>query len=232
MEDCLECDPIELDFNTLGDVMNSNLLEQLKWRYAVKKFDSQKKISERDWKTLEESLILTPSSYGLQPWKFFVVQDPKVRKLLTPHSWNQTQVEDCSHFVVLAARVELDDSYLEFYLDEMSKIRNIPKETFAGYHKMIASDLKQGPRSKMIPEWATRQVYIALGNLMTCAAIMKIDTCPMEGIAPPKYDEILNLNGTSYRTAVACAVGYRSTEDKYAEAKKVRFSREKLVEII
>jgi len=212
--------------------MNSNLIEQLKWRYAVKKFDNQKKISEVDWRTLEESLILTPSSYGLQPWKFLVVQDPGVRKQLTPHSWNQTQVEDCSHFVVMAARVELDDAYLEYFFDEMARIRNVPKETFAGYQKMIASDLKQGPRSKMIQEWATRQVYIALGNLMTCAAVLKIDTCPMEGIAPPKYDEILKLTGTQYRTAVACAVGYRSKEDKYSEAKKVRFGREKLIQTI
>jgi len=212
--------------------MNATLLEQLKWRYAVKKFDSQKKISTTEWKTLEESLILTPSSYGLQPWKFIVVQDPQVRKQLTPHSWNQTQVEDCSHFVVLAARIELDDAYLNFFFDEMARIRGVAKETFAGYQKMIASDLKQGPRSKMIQEWATRQVYIALGNLMTCAAMLKIDTCPMEGIAPAKYDEILKLNHSPYRTAVACAVGYRSKEDKYAEAKKVRFDRDKLIQII
>lgn len=212
--------------------MNNNLLEQLKWRYAVKKFDNQKKISASDWQTLEESLILTPSSYGLQPWKFLVVQDPQIRKQLTPHSWNQTQVEDCSHFVVMAARTELDDAYLNFFFDEMARIRSTPKESFAGYQKMIASDLQQGPRSKMIPEWATRQVYIALGNLMTGAAMLKIDTCPMEGINPPKYDEILKLGSTPYRTAVACAVGYRSKEDKYAESKKVRFSREKLIQTI
>lgn len=212
--------------------MSTQLLEQLGWRYAVKKFDSQKKISGSDWKALEEALILTPSSYGLQPWKFLVVQDPNIRKQLTPHSWNQTQVEDCSHFVVLAARIELDDAYLNFFFDEMARIRGVSKETFAGYQKMIASDLKNGPRSKMIPEWATRQVYIALGNLMTCAAMLKIDTCPMEGIAPAKYDEILKLGATPYRTAVACAVGYRSKDDKYAEAKKVRFSRDKMIQTI
>lgn len=212
--------------------MNSNLIEQLKWRYAVKKFDNQRKISAADWQTIEESLILTPSSYGLQPWKFLVVQDPQIRKQLTPNSWNQTQVEDCSHFVVLAARKELDDAYLNFFFDEMARIRGVSRESFSGYQKMIESDLKQGPRSKMIQEWATRQVYIALGNLMTCAAMLKIDTCPMEGINPPKYDEILKLNSTPYRTAVACAVGYRSKEDKYAEAKKVRFNREKLVQTI
>ena len=212
--------------------MNNQLIEQLQWRYAVKKFDNQKKISSKDWKTLEESLVLTPSSYGLQPWKFLVIQDAKVRKLLTPHSWNQTQVEDCSHFVVFAAKTSVDDAYLDFYFDEISRIRGVAKETTAGYRKMIASDLQQGPRSKMIPEWAIRQTYIALGNLMTCAAVLKIDTCPMEGISPPHYDEILGLKNTGYQTAVACAVGYRSAEDKYALAKKVRFDRDKLVQTI
>lgn len=212
--------------------MNNQLIEKLNWRYAVKKFDNQKKISDSNWKTLEESLILTPSSYGLQPWKFLIVQDPQVRKRLTPESWNQTQVEDCSHFVVFAARTSVDEAYLDFFFEEMARIRQTPKESMAGYRKMISSDLQQGPRSKMIQEWATRQTYIALGNLMTCAALLGIDACPMEGINPPKYDEILGLMGTPYRTSVACAVGYRSPQDKYAEAKKVRFNREKLVQFI
>jgi nitroreductase len=141
-------------------------------------------------------------------------------------------VEDCSHFVVFAAKASVDDAYLDFYFDEISRIRGVAKETTAGYRKMIASDLQQGPRSKMIPEWAIRQTYIALGNLMTCAAVLKIDTCPMEGISPPHYDEILGLKNTGYQTAVACAVGYRSAEDKYALAKKVRFDRDKLVQTI
>lgn len=212
--------------------MSHALIEKLKWRYAVKKFDAQKKISSSDWSVLEEALILTPSSYGLQPWKFLVVQDPKVRKLLTPHSWNQTQVEDCSHFVVMAARNVLDEKYLDFFFQEISKVRSVAPESLAGYRKAIGADLLTGPRSKIIQEWATRQTYIALGNLMTCAALMNIDACPMEGIVPPKYDEILGLEKTEYRTAVACAVGYRSSEDKYASAKKVRFSREKLIQLI
>jgi nitroreductase len=212
--------------------MSHQLIEKLKWRYAVKKFDNQKKISESNWKILEESLILTPSSYGLQPWKFLVVQNPQVRKQLTPESWNQTQLEDCSHFVVFAARTSIDDAYLDFFFEEMARIREVSKESMVGYRKMISNDLQQGARSKMILEWATRQTYIALGNLMTCAAILDIDACPMEGINPPKYDEILGLKNTSYRTTVACAVGYRSATDRYAEAKKVRFAKEKLVEII
>jgi nitroreductase len=212
--------------------MNNELIEKLKWRYAVKKFDSKKKISDTDWKTLEESLILTPSSYGLQPWKFIVIQDPETRKRLTPHSWNQTQVEDCSHFVVFASRVEMDNSYLDLFFNTLSKVRGTPTESFDGYRKAIVSDLQHGQRSKMIPEWATRQVYIALGNLMTCAAMLNIDTCPMEGIIPAQYDEILSLSSSKYRTAVACAVGYRSIEDKYASAKKMRFDREHIIQII
>src|SRR5262249_43551258 len=111
-------------------------------------------------------------------------------------------------------------------------VRNLPKETFAGYQKIMMGDLVNGGRSREIPEWAARQVYIALGNLMTSAALLHIDTCPMEGIDPLKYDDILHLNGTPYRTVVACAVGYRSADDKYASAAKVRFDRTEVIQTV
>lgn len=215
--------------NTLSQ---EKLLEQLQWRYAVKKFDPARKISEKDWETLENSLILTPSSYGLQPWKFIVVQDPQVRKSLTPLSWNQTQVEDCSHFVVFASRKHLDIAYIDHFIAETARIRAVPKENLEGYKKMMAGDLLNGPRSKIIPEWATRQTYIALGNLMTCAALLGIDTCPMEGIDPARYDEVLKLKDSEYFTVVACAVGYRSKDDKYSLAKKIRFDKSRLLQYI
>ncbi len=213
----------------MNKMKNDHLIEALNWRYAVKKFDADRKISEENWKTLEDALVLTPSSYGLQPWKFLIVQSPELRKTLRGHSWNQSQVEDCSHFVVFAAKVQLDELYISNFLNETATQRGMDPTKLEGYKKVMMGDLLQGPRSKIIHEWATRQVYIALGNLMTVCAVLGIDTCPMEGIDNAKYDEVLKLKGTEYLTSVACAVGYRSADDKYSLAKKIRFNSSAIV---
>lgn len=216
----------------MATITQDSLLQQLNWRYAVKKFDASKKIDAKLWTSLEESLILTPSSYGLQPWRFLIIQDRPMREKLLAASWGQKQVIDCSHFVVFTALTKLEEKDIEYYFDVNSKIRGVSKEATIGYQKMMMGDLINGPRSKIQHEWATRQAYIALGNLMTCAALIGIDTCPMEGIDPAKYNEILNLGSTTYRTVVACAVGYRSSEDKYAEAKKIRYEKSRLIQVI
>lgn len=208
---------------------NQDLIKQLEWRYAVKKFDPQKKISEPDWQTIEKSLVLTPSSYGLQPWKFIVVQSPELRKKLKPISWNQTQVEDCSHYVVFANKIDLNEKYIEDFISLNSQVRNVSKEKLESYKKMMIGDLLKGERKDRLSEWATRQCYIALGNLMTTVAVMGIDACPMEGIEPQKYDEVLELEGSGYQTCVACAVGYRSAGDFYSKLAKVRFSAEQVI---
>ncbi len=207
---------------------NQDLIAQLEWRYAVKKFDSQKKISEQDWKAIEKSLLLTPSSYGLQPWKFILVENPHLRAKLTPLSWNQSQVAECSHFVVFASKNEIDEAYISKFIALNASTRGMPPEKLEGYKKMMVADLVTGGRSKTISEWATRQCYIALGNLMTTVAVMGIDACPMEGIEPAKYDEVLNLVGSGYQTCVACAVGFRSAEDVSAKLVKVRFQSEEV----
>ncbi len=206
-----------------------NLIDTLEWRYAAKSFDS-KKISPGDWSLLQKALILTPSSYGLQPWKFLVVQDVNLREQLKAASWNQRQVTECSHYVVFAHRLTMDENYVDHFLRSMANTRGVGIETLEGYRKGILSDVVHGPRSKMIPEWTARQAYIALGNFMTSAAVLGIDTCPMEGLDPAKYDEILGLKNTEYRTAVACAAGYRNPQDRLAQAKKVRFSADELVQ--
>jgi nitroreductase len=207
----------------------SHLLERLNWRYAVKRFDAQKKISAADWQGLEEALILSPSSFGLQPWKFVVVANPDVRKKLLPLSWNQTQTVDASHFVVFAIKRDLGVADIERFIQRTATVRGIPAETIDGYKKMMIGDLVHGPRSKIINEWATRQVYIALGNFMTSAAMIGVDTCPMEGIDPPKYDEVLGLPAKGFQTVVACAAGYRADDDKYAKAAKVRYPRDDMI---
>ncbi len=213
----------------MGNISESNLIDSLNWRYAVKKFDSSRAISDKTWNALEDSLILTPSSYGLQPWKFMVIRDLELRKKLTAVSWGQKQVEDCSHLVVFLMKEKLDEAHIDHYLKSMAEIRGGSVEALAGFKKMLLGDLITGGRSKIITEWAARQIYISLGNFMTSAAVLGVDTCPMEGIDPQKYDEILGLTNSDYKTVVACPAGYRASDDKYAQMKKVRFSKEELI---
>jgi nitroreductase len=210
---------------------NNNLIQALEWRYAVKQFDATKKIPAQTWETLEQALILTPSSYGLQPWKFLNVQDKGLREKLRAQSWGQSQVTDASHFVVFLGKTAVSEKDIDSFILKTAEVRGAPKEALKGYRDMMVGDLVQGPRSKIAPEWAARQAYIALGNLMTVAASLQVDSCPMEGLDPAQYDEILGLNNSGYRTLCALALGYRSSDDKYATAKKVRYSKEQLIEV-
>jgi nitroreductase len=207
----------------------AGLLEQLRWRYAVKGFDPARKIPADTWKSMEEALVLSPSSYGLQPWRFLVVDDAAVRAKLRLVSWNQAQVTDASHYVVFAAKDHVAETDVDRFVARTAEVRGVPAEALAPLRKMMIGDLVQGPRSKVIAEWAARQTYIALGNFMTSAAALGIDTCPMEGLDPQKYDEILSLGGSGFHTVVACAAGYRSEADKYARALKVRYPLEDVV---
>jgi nitroreductase len=208
------------------------LLEALNWRYATKVFDATKKIPADVWETLEKSLILTPTSYGLQPYKFLIVQNPAVRTALLPNSWGQKQVVDCSHYVVLLARTEMKEADVDRFIARISQVRGIPAESMSAYRGMMLGDVVNGPRGKTAHEWATRQAYIALGNLMTCAAVLGVDACPMEGIAPAEYDKILKLEGSGYKTVVACALGYRATADKYAALTKVRYDAKDIIQYV
>jgi nitroreductase len=200
------------------------LLHQLQWRYATKRFDPARKISDEDWRVLTEALVLTPSSFGLQPWKFWVVTNPDVKAQLLPISYKQTQVVEGSHVVVLAARQNLSETDVDRYLQRISEVRGVEVENLAGFRKTMVRALIPPPPGFDINDWAAHQVYIALGNFMTAAAVMGIDTCPMEGIIPAKYDELLGITEQGYATVVACVAGYRAADDKYAATPKVRFA--------
>ncbi len=206
------------------------LLDALHWRYATKLFDPARRIPADQWTALEQSLVLTPSSYGLQPWKFIVVTDPALKAKLRPVSWNQSQIEDCSHLVVFLAKEDITEGDLDRFIARTAEVRGVPPESLAGYRGYMLGDLVKGPRHAVIAEWAARQVYIALGQFMACAALLGIDTCPMEGLEPAKYDEILGLKGSGYRTLAACPAGYRSPEDKYARLPKVRYEMDDVIE--
>lgn len=204
-------------------VDNEILHSQMNWRYACKKFDPTKKIREADWNILAETLRLAASSYGLQPWRFLVIQDPALRKQLLPLSWGQTPVTDASHFIVLTYKEKMDEAHIEKLVEHTARARNIEPASLVGFKNAMIGDLVEGPRSKIISWWAQRQTYIAMGSFLTTAALMEIDSLPMEGIDPDAYDKVLGLKDSGFKTVAAIACGYRSTEDKYQYAKKVRF---------
>lgn len=210
-------------------MQTQELLQALKWRYAVKKFDSQKKIDELTWNVLQEVLILTPSSYGLQPWKFHIVTNQDLKQKLTLQSWKQKQIEDCSHLVIFTCKTHIDENYIQSFIDSLATSRGVASETLEGYKKVMIGDLVTGSRSKWIKEWAARQTYIALGNFMTAAALIGVDTCPLEGIVALEYDKLLGLENSGYQTIVACASGFRATDDKYQNSHKVRFDHHQMI---
>ena len=203
-------------------VTPETLLQQLRWRYAVKKFDANRRIPAADWKALEESLVLTPSSFGLQPWAFFLVENADLRRQLVAASWNQHQVVDASHVVVFAIKKGLGPADVERYIARTAEVRGLPASNFAGYQKAILGFLAKPGFD--VDAWSAKQLYIALGQFMASAAMLGIDTCPMEGLDPAAYDRILGLPELGYRTYCACPAGYRSPDDKYALAPKVRFA--------
>jgi nitroreductase len=213
----------------MNPISNEQLLEALNWRYATKRFDASKKIPADTWQTLERALILTPTSYGLQPYKFIVMTDAEKRAELLAHSWNQRQVVDCSHYVVFTAKTKMTEMDIDRLIQRTAEMRKISVESLTAYRGMMLGDVVHGSRGKISHEWATRQTYIALGNLMTSAAVLGIDACPMEGIVPSEYDRVLNLHNTGYATVVACALGYRAESDKYAALPKVRFEASDLI---
>ncbi len=217
---------------TTESISTTTLLERLNWRYATKKFDANQTISESTWQALSDSLVLTPSSYGLQPWKFWVITNPAIKAELKPVSWNQDQITDCSHLVVFSIKKNLTAEHIDHFIERTAEVRGVTSESLAGYRNMMVSDVVHGVRSLTVFEWATRQTYIALGNFMTSAALLGVDTCPLEGLDPAKYDQILGLPSKGYATVVACAAGYRASDDKYANLAKVRFTNSEVIETL
>ncbi len=203
-------------------VSPETVLSQLDWRYATKKFDPTKKIAPDLWAKLEQAAIHAPSSYGLQPWKFVVVTDPEVRKQLHAASFNQPQILDASHLIVFAAKNPPTPADVGAYVERIAEVRGAPVESLDGYKQMMLGSLSRMDAAQA-HRWAARQVYIALGVFIASAALMGVDACPMEGFLPEKYDEILGLKAKGLGSVVIATAGYRSTEDAYAGAAKVRF---------
>ena len=209
-----------------------SLIEAMRWRYAVKVFDPSRSIPADTWTALEEVLVLSPSSYGLQPWKFIVITDLTLRQMLKPYSWNQAQITDCSHLVVFLRQVSVNEQDLQRLLDRKASLRGTPTDPGSNYGALdvMRRNLIDGRRGASISTWAANQVYIALGNFLTSAAVLGIDTCPIEGFNPADCHRILGLEDHRYEVVVMCACGYRSANDPYAQLAKVRFSASEMIE--
>lgn len=204
-------------------ITTAQLLGALNWRYATKKFDVSKKIPADTWAALEKTLVLSPSAFGLQPWRFFVVTDPAVRARLAEASYGQSQPLDASHYVVFVARKHIGGEHLDKYMERMAQVRGVPAETLKPFRQVVEASIAQQSAAGLLDISQAQQSFIALGQFMTSAALLGVDTCALGGIDREKYTEILGLDRENYMTLVACAAGYRSDDDKYASIPKVRF---------
>ena len=200
----------------------------MKWRYAVTKFDTTKKLTSEQIDEIMEAAILTPSAFGLQPWRFIVVTNPEIRKQLQEAGYNQPKISEASHLVVLAVEKNIDDKLVDAFIDLVSKVRGMDVGSLKGYSDMIKGSLV-GKSTEQRIEWATKQVYIALGVIITTASSMEIDSAPMEGFDPKKFDEILGLEKMGLESKVAVALGFRSADDASAGYAKVRYPKEKVI---
>ncbi|EAY30886.1 NAD(P)H-dependent oxidoreductase [Microscilla marina] len=207
------------------------LIKNLEWRYATKKFDASKKISAEHLEKIKEAVRLSASSYGLQLYKVLIIEDAEVREKLKAASWGQTQITDASQVVVFCNYNEVQDAHLDDYLQRKATSVGMKVEDLKGYADFMKGKLGE-KTTQEIQEWTARQTYIALGNLLAATAELNIDACPMEGFEPADYDKILGLSDQGLSAAVVATIGYRSAEDQTQHAPKVRKETNELFEVI
>ncbi len=205
----------------------STFIENQNWRYATKKFDASKKISKEDLKTLKEAIRLSTSSYGLQPYKIIIVENPELRAKIQPAAWGQSQIVDASHLIIFANETQVEEQTIDNFISNISTTRNIPVEALTGYGDFMKSKLLTLPEDTQ-KVWTSKQTYLALGNLLNAAAELKIDATPMEGFSAEEVNEILGLDKLGLNTSLIATLGYRHEEDNTQHNKKVRKSEEEL----
>ncbi len=196
-------------------------IESLKWRYAVKKFDENKFLSDSQINTLQEAFNLTATSYGLQPITLLIIKNKKLQKKLVKHSWNQQQIYQASHVFVICVPKKYTGKDVRKYFKLIKKIRNTPDEILNSFEEFLINDFKQKTQETLF-QWNKNQAYIALGNLLTVCALERIDSCPMEGFISEKYDEILDLSSKNLRSVLVLPTGFRANDDCMKKLKKVR----------
>ena len=198
-----------------------NIIDSLKWRYAVKKFDTNKELSELQIETLKEAFNLTATSYGLQPLKLVIIKNKKIQEKLVPFSWNQQQILQASHLLVICVKDNYTTKEVENYFNLVQKIRNTPDEVINPFKKFLTAEIAKKTQEELYV-LNKNQAYIALGNLLTVCALQQIDSCPMEGFTPDKYDEILDLTKDNLKSVLVLPVGFRASDDYMKDLTKVR----------
>ncbi len=205
----------------------SNFIDNANWRYATKKFDTSKKVSKEDFETLKEAIRLSASSYGLQPYKVFIIESPEIRAKIQPVAWGQSQIVEASHLVVFANITNFGDAEIDAYAKNLSETRGIPAENVKGYVDFVKSKITTLPL-EIKNNWTSKQTYLALGNLLNAASELKIDVTPMEGFEPEAVNKILGFDKLGLNASLLATIGYRHEDDATQHYAKVRKSNEEL----
>ncbi|GGX08985.1 NAD(P)H-dependent oxidoreductase [Aquimarina muelleri] len=208
-----------------------NVLENLKWRYATKKFDPSRKIEDHSLDVLKESIQLSVSSFGLQLYKVLFIKDKELREELKKFSWQQNQITDASYIVVFCNYIKKSEEHVDEFIALKSYTEQSSIEDLRGYGDFIKTKIKE-KSIKEYQHWTALQTYLALSNLLYSCAELKIDACPMEGFIPEKYNDILKLSEQGLSASVIAAIGYRSDKDKTQYYSKTRKPIHKLFEEI
>jgi len=208
--------------------MALDIVQQLKWRYATKKFNPTKILSEEKLSVLKQSFNLTATSYGLQPLKMIVISNAEIKQKLVPLTMQQLQVQDASHVLVLCTETNMDSHFIKKHFSRVEETRNTPREILDPFEEFLKITFAE-KQPEAIDQWMAKQAYIAMGNLLTVCALEDIDACPIEGFEPEKYDELLGLNEKGLQSVLVLAVGYRAENDFFSTLKKVRRGVEEVV---
>ena len=203
-----------------------SLIDKLNWRYATKKFDDTKKISVELLDELLSAIQLAPSSAGLQPYRVIVVENADIKQKLRDAARGQQQLTTASHIIVFAAETNLDETYVKNYIDHIAATRGTDRALLQAFETNIINNVNSKTEDVKIV-WNHKQAYIALGVLLSAAADLGIDACPMEGFEPGRFDEILGLRELGLTTSVIAPIGFRA-DDALSKAKKVRRPKEEL----
>ncbi|WP_067150353.1 NAD(P)H-dependent oxidoreductase [Pseudotamlana agarivorans] len=196
-------------------------IKQLQWRYATKKFNTEKKLSEEKLNLIKQAFNLTATSYGLQTIKLVVVKDPETRQSLVKASFNQKQVVDASHLLVICVQTDITSTDIDNYYKNIKGIRQTSETILKPYREDLVNMMSNKTIDQRL-QWSANQAYIALGNLMTVCAMEGIDSCPMEGFIPQEYDRILDLEKQGLKSVLLLPIGYRADDDMFSTFKKVR----------
>lgn len=206
-------------------------IDSLNWRYAVKKFDTTRVLSNEQVETIKNAFNLTATSYGLQPISMVIVSNKEIQNQLVPHSFDQQQVAQASHVLVICIENEIDGDYISSYFRQVKRVRGVSSEILDPFKDALINDFSKKDIQE-IKDWSKNQAYLALGNLLTVCAVEKIDACPMEGFAPEAYDNLLGLKKKGLTSVLVLPIGYRAEDDAFATFKKVRKDmNESIIEI-